>query len=94
MEVIEKIHGVGRSLGGKRVCAAGREDLDDGMKHGCIEGASDGVKLESDAKVAVHGGFVVDAGVMLVTLEDGLVPEAAASEDCSAVVNMGVEDHH
>jgi len=47
-----------------------------------------------DAEVAVHCGFVKDAGVALVQFEDGLVPEAAASEDCSAVVNMGVEDHH
>jgi hypothetical protein len=42
----------------------------------------------------VHGGFVEDSGVALVKLEDGLVPEAVASEDHSAVVNMGVEDHH
>jgi hypothetical protein len=28
------------------------------MKHGCSEGAGNGVKLESDAKVAVHGGFI------------------------------------
>ena len=50
--------------------------------------------MESDAEVAVHGGFVEDAGVALVELEDGLVPEAAASEDRSAIVNMGVEDLH
>jgi len=31
---------------------------------------------------------------MLLKLEDGLVPEAAASEDRGAVVNFGVEDHH
>ena len=58
-----------------------------------MEGAGDGVKVESDAEVAVHG-FVKDAGVALVQLEDGLVPEAAASEDRGAIVNMGVEDHH
>jgi hypothetical protein len=94
LEVFEEIHGEGRSLGGKRVCAAGREDLEDGMKHGGSEGASDVVKVESDAKVAIHGGFVVDSGVALVQLEDGLVPEAAASEVRSAIVNIGVEDHH
>ncbi len=38
--------------------------------------------------------FVEDAGVALVKLVDGLVPEAAASEDSGAEVNMGVEDHH
>jgi len=81
---------------GERVLAAGCEDLEDGMKHGCSEGKlefDDGVKLEFDAKVAVHGGFVEDAGIALVQLEDGLVPEVAASEDRGAVVNMGVEDH-
>jgi hypothetical protein len=92
--VLEEVHGVGRSLGGKRVRAAGRENLEDGMEHGCSESACDGVKVESDAEVAVHGGFVEDARVALVQLEDGLVPEAAASEDRGAVVNMGVEDHH
>jgi hypothetical protein len=92
--VLEEVHGIGRSLGGKRVRAAGRENLEDGMEHGCSEGAGDGVKVESDAEVAVHGGFVEDAGVAFVQLEDGLVPEAAASEDRGAVVNMGVEDHH
>jgi hypothetical protein len=51
-------------------------------------------KVESDAEVAVHGGFVEDAGLALVQLEDGLIPEAVASEDCGAVVNMGVKDHH
>ena len=81
-------------MGGERVRAAGRENLEDGKKHGCSEGAGDGVKVESDAEVAVHGGFVEDAGVALVQLEDGLVPEATASEDCSAIVNMGVDDHH
>jgi hypothetical protein len=64
------------------------------MQHGCSEGTGDWVKVESDAEVAVHGGFVEDAGVALVQLGDGLVPEAAASEDRGAVVNMGVEDHH
>jgi hypothetical protein len=28
------------------------------MKHGCSEGAGNGVKLESNAEVAVHGGFI------------------------------------
>ena len=91
LRVLEEVHGVG-----ERVLAAGREDLEDGMKHGCSEGKlefDDGVKLEFDAKVAVHGGFVEDAGVALVQLEDGLVPEVAASEDRGAVVNMVVEDH-
>jgi hypothetical protein len=45
-------------------------------------------------KRSVHGKFVENAGVALVKLEDGLVPEAAASEDRGAVVNMGVEDDH
>ena len=62
------------------------------MKKGCSEDAGDGVKVESDAEVAVHG-FVEDTGVALVQLEDGLVPEAVASKDRGAVVNMGV-DHH
>ena len=44
-----------------------------------------------DTEVVVHGGFVEDAGVALVKLEDGLV---AASKDSGADVNMGVEDHH
>jgi hypothetical protein len=49
------------------------DKMDEGMKHGGSEGASDsdGVKVESDAEVAVHGGFVEDAGVALVKLEDG-----------------------
>ena len=64
------------------------------MEHGCSESTGDGVKVESYAKVAVHGRFVEDAGVALVQLEDGLVPEAVASEDRGAVVNMGVADHH
>jgi hypothetical protein len=42
--VLEEIHGVERSLAGKRVCVAGREDFEDGTKHGGSEGASDGVK--------------------------------------------------
>jgi hypothetical protein len=92
--VFKEVHGVGRSLGWERVRAAGRENLEDGMEHGCSESTGDGVKVESDAEVAVHGGFVEDAGVALVQLEDGLVPEAAASEDRGAIVNMGVEDHH
>ena len=50
------------------------------MKHGC--------------RGSDPWGFVEDAGVALVKLEDGLDPEAAASEDSGAVVNMGVEDHH
>jgi len=33
--VLEEVHGVGRSLSGKRVRAAGSENLEDGMKHGC-----------------------------------------------------------
>ena len=74
--VLEEVHGVWRSLSGERVRAAGRENLEDGMEHGCSEGA------------------MQDAGVALVQLEDGLVPEAAASEDRGAIVNMGVEDHH
>jgi hypothetical protein len=41
--------------------------------HGCSESVGDGVKVESDAEVAVHVGFVEDAGVVLVQLEDGLV---------------------
>jgi hypothetical protein len=45
--------------------------MDEGMKHGGSEGVSDGVKVESDAELAVHGGFVEDAGVALVKLEDG-----------------------
>jgi len=92
--VFKEVHGVGRSLGWERVRAAGRENLEDGMEHGCSESTGDGVKVESYAEVAVHGGFVEDAGVTLVQLEDGLVPEAAASEDRGAIVNMGVEDHH
>jgi hypothetical protein len=52
------------------------------------------VKVESDAEVAVHGEFVEDSVVALIKHEDGLIPEAAASEDSGAVVNMGVEDHH
>jgi len=76
--VFKEVHGVGRSLGWERVRAAGRENLEDGMEHGCSESAGDGVKVESDAEVAVHGGFVEGAGVALVKLEDGLVPEAAA----------------
>jgi hypothetical protein len=63
LRVLEEIHGVGRSLGGERVHAAGRENLKDGMKHGCSECAVDGVKVESDAEVAVHGRFVEYAGV-------------------------------
>ena len=50
--------------------------------------------LRTDAEVAVHGGFVEGSGVALVEFEDGLVPEGTTSEDCGAVVNMGVEDHH
>ena len=92
--VFEEVHRVGRSLGWERVRAAGRENLEDGMEHGCSESAGDGVKVESDAEVAVHGGFVEDAGVALVQFEDGLVPEATASEDRGAIVNVGVEDHH
>jgi len=94
LRVLEEVDGVKRSFGREKVRAAGREDLEDGVKHGGSEGTGDGVKVESDAKVAVHGGFVVDSGVALVQLEDGLVPEAKASEDRGAVVNLGVEDHH
>ena len=50
--ILEEVHGVGRSLGGKRVRAAGRENLEDGMEHGCSESAGDGVKVEPDAEVA------------------------------------------
>jgi len=35
-----------------------------------------------------------DSWVALVKLEDGLVPEAAASEDRDIIVDMGVEYHH
>ena len=78
LKVLEEVHGVGISLGGEGVRAAGCKNIEDRMKHGGSEGASDGVKVESDAEVAVHGGFVDGAGVALVKLEDGLVPEAAA----------------
>ncbi len=61
LRVLEEVHGVGRSLGWERVRAAGRENLEDGMEHGCRESTGDGVKVESDAKVAVHGGFVEDS---------------------------------
>ncbi len=91
--VFKEVYGVGRSLGWERVRAAGRENLEDGMEHGCSESAGDGVKVESDAEVAVHGGFVEDAGVALVQLEDGFVPEAAASEDRGTIVNMGSSLH-
>ena len=33
--VFKEVHGVGRSLGWERVHAAGRENLEDGMEHGC-----------------------------------------------------------
>jgi len=75
LKVLEEVHGVGISLGREGVRAAGCKNLEDRMKHGGSEG---GVKVESDAEVAVHGGFVEGAGVALVKLEDGLVPEAAA----------------
>jgi hypothetical protein len=38
--------------------------------------------------------MVDSSRIALVQLEDGLIPEAAASEDRGAIVNMGVEDHH
>jgi len=49
--------------------------------------------VKANAEVAIHGGLVEGPRVVLVELVDGLVPESAASEDGSAVVNMSVEDH-
>ena len=64
------------------------------MEHRSSEGTGDGVKVESNAEVVVHGGFVEDPRVALVELEDGLVPESTTGEGISSVVNVSVENHY
>ena len=58
LRVLEEVDGVKRSFGREKVRAAGREDLEDGVKHGGSEGTGDGVRVESDAEEAVHGGII------------------------------------
>lgn len=90
--LVEEVQSVWRSLRREGLGTSSRKDLDNRVEHGSSEGFGDGVKVESNAEVAIHGGFVQDTGISFV--EDRLVPEGTTGENCSSVVNMSVEDHY
>ena len=90
---VEEVLRVWRPLSWEGLSTASCEDLEDRVEHRSSEGTGDRIKVESNAEVVVHGGFVEDPRVALVELEDGLVPESTTCED-SSVVNVSVEDHY
>ena len=70
---VEEVLRVWRPLRWEGLSTASCEDLEDRVEHRGSEGTGDRIKVESNAKVAVHGRFVEDSGISLVELEDLLV---------------------